>query len=418
MISHTALASTAILVLLHVPPAVAAPTLDGLEVITEGDTLVYHDTEAANVLWVTPPTTGSLRLLNQEAFFVDKKTCQNAATVSSRKANYIATIVDLEDRYFELLLSKDVTDIENKKDELWSTIEELKTAEASISYSPEMAEVGGVYSYEAASHFLDAIDSVRAKNASMTVMPITTSVTSISPSLANESGTVEIDGLFLDVGIPNSNDLVSAVDKIQIDVTVSKLAACFLNYPDVMSSSSEPFKFGFVVNYEYPFLFKQRVTAEYNLLRVYQRIEQTKKKKRFFSSKTYASVIESTELQSDLVIKIVSEQPLGPEVLLQLERQARELVLNVAITEMVAKMKEAGVPGPTGAEIAASELSSMCGPNVYCQGAAAGLRILDGMFGGSSQSSSIKQTLDHNVSYDSQVGVALPVARTISYVSN
>jgi hypothetical protein len=426
MVQWLSLSGLAILALCVYPAPIAhaSPTIQGVDAVFEGDSVLYSDTNNVNVLWVSPPTSGRLVLAKQQSTFVSKTTCDIAASILRRKGKFAVAVESVEARIIAAYEKQDNGDKSVTDDQLNKLKEEQKYfAEAleKTRFDPEMSESGGFYSYIASSGLVKAMDDVRAKNPGKTVEPIQTKVTSVIPSLSQTGtlpGVKTGDVFILPIGIPQKNQLAALADKLQIDVQLTKLGACLLAYPDVMSSSSQPFKFGFVVNYEYPFLFSRRVTAEYNLLKVYERIERSGTKGGLFSSKSYKDVIESSDLRSALNVSVISDTPLGPEMQLKLEQQARELVLNVSVSQMVGKFGEADAPGKTGAQIASEELRKVCGVNIYCQGTAAGLTILNGIFGSTSQESSFKSTLNHNVKYQSSTGETLPVSRTISYVAD
>jgi hypothetical protein len=406
------------LVIIIAGQLLAAPTIRGVNAVTEGDALVYSDSNNQNVLWVTPPSTGSLKLVSENGLFVDNNICSEIASVSKRRVAFEKQIVATTKKAFDALDRQDTGDdsvTDSYIASLWSRVDDFTTRKKAIKFDNSAYQSGGWYSYVAKSGQKALMDTVRQKNTSATVQPIQAKVTSIAFSL-RKNGVLEVkNDIVLDYGIPDTGELASPVEALQIDVNVTKLGACYLAFPEIMSTSAEPFKPSFIVNYEYPFLFAQKVTASYNLRKVYQRIETTKTKKRFFSSKTYVSVMESNELSSDLNVKVISDLPLGP-LKQQLERQAREIVLSVAISEMVGRMKTAGHIPDSGAAIAASELAKNCGPNLYCQGVGAALRVLDSSFGGNSQTSNLTQILDHKVSYTNDTGETLPVKRSLSYV--
>lgn len=403
--------------------SLSAPTIKGVEAIFEGDSQVYSDTSNENVLWVTPETSGTLTLSHNESIFVTKDTCESASTVLRRKNRFATEIEKAEAKAFKAQDELDAgTDgvTQSDVDAIWNTVDDYENRLSRIKFDDEIYKFGGLYSYIASSSLSKNLESIRSRQpAGVTVQTIQTNVTSITPSLTTSDGAAGLTSneIILKVGVPDDNDLAAIVDSIQIDVEMTKLGACLISFPDIMTAGAEPFKFGFVVNYEHPFLFSQNVSANYSLKKVYDRIEVIKKKKRLFKNKTLHSITESTELSSDLNVTVISDTPIGPELQLKLEQRARELVLNVAVTEMLAKFKEAGIDDKSGAQVAAEELQNACGPNPYCQGAAVGLKILDGIFGGSESRSELLQTLDHNVTYSSITGQALPVARSISYVA-
>lgn len=401
----------------------ASPTIQGVDAVFEGDSVLYSDSNNTNVLWVSPPSSGTLDLSKQQSTFVSKTTCDIAASILRRKARFTDSIEKAEETLLGAIdkqQSGDASITDAQIDKLKKDRRFLINSVDEIKYDPEMLESGGLYSYVASSGLAKAMDAVRAKNPGKTVEPIQTSVTSVIPSLSQSETmpALKTSEVFLTIGIPQKDQLAALADKIQIDVEVTKLGACLLAYPDVMSSSSQPFRFGFIVNYQYPFLFLRRVTAEYNLLKVYERIEKSGTKNGLFKSKSYKDVVESSDLQSALNVRVVADTALGPEEQLKIEQQARELVLNVSVGQMVGKFGEAEAPGKTGAAIASEELTKVCGVNIYCQGTAVGLKILDGIFGSTEQESSFKSTLNNDVKYESSTGETLPVQRTISYVAN
>jgi hypothetical protein len=243
-------------------------------------------------------------------------------------------------------------------------------------------------------------------------------VESIVPSLKSDNGS-QVDGsfeqFFLNIGIPEGSSLLAPVETVQIDVEVTKLAACYLQYPEIMTGNPDRFQFGFSINYSYPFLFLQSVKAQFNLLDIYERIEETRSEGGFFKSESYSSLIQSSETKKIMKVEVTSDTPLGRIELERLETSAREFVLNTAIRQMTRAANQAGKPPETGAAVAASELASTCGLNQYCAGAAAGLRVLDAIFKSSSSRSEARTRLEQEFIYDSVTGATLPVLGTVSY---
>lgn len=398
----------------------AAPTIDGVDATTVGTAQIYTDSNDSDILWVTPPSSGLLELTQDESLIADPKDCEGAAIRLERKLAFERTIFTLEEALLEATIAQASGAEGVTNEDLVARAEQidiLAARLADVQIDESLYLSAGTYSYRAVSGMNALLEEVRLANPDRTVLPIRTSVTAVVPSLTQSTTKLEDDRYILNVGVDNFGELASAEDNIQIDVQISRLAACYIKFPEIMSDNVEPFRFGFSINYEYPFLFAQRVTAEYNLSRTYQRIETIRNKRRFFSSSVHRSVVESTELASDLNVVVVSDKPLSQEVQFQLEAQAREIVLNVAVTEMIAKFAEAGTVPPSGASVAAGELSKACGTNPYCQGAGAALTILDSIFGGSTSRSELLQQLDHNVTYTNVNGETLPVHRSISYVA-
>src|SRR5262249_24018493 len=134
-----------------------------------------------------------------------------------------------------------------------------------------------------------------------------------------------------------------------------------------------------------------------------------------FSSKSWSEVTESHEVDELFKISIVFETNATQSEKEAEQKRVREYLLGSAVADMTAKIVTTGAPRKTGGAIASETLMKTCGFNAYCAGAAAGLTILNGIFGKSGSSSNLTKVLNVTRTYDSTVTQTIKIPGSMSF---
>ncbi|MGR9317263.1 hypothetical protein ACU8LZ_12520 [Rhizobium leguminosarum] len=411
-------------------PAAASPTVMGLHANNPTNANIFSDTLNASLLYVAPPTIGDLQVVKQ-SFAVDPPTCEAAASVNKTRLSEVKTIEEIGNQILSLeqLSGGLITRLANKEisqsdfDQQYKMFSDLITAKtsdklaavASISPTPTvLLQSSGYYSVVAKANWDDAVAKVSGANPTLTVNHIPTADAEVFVSVLGVDGFTPNE-LIARVDTANIKDVASVVEGLQIDVEPTKVGACFMAFPQIMGSPADAYPFGVTINYTQQFALSTVVKAQYNLKDVYSYLEKTGKSGGLFSSKSWSEVTESHDVDELFKISITFETLPTPEEKETEQRRVREYLLGSAIADMTAKVVPPGNPGQTGAAIAAQTLVKTCGFNAYCAGAAAGLTILDGIFGKSGSSSSLTKVLDVKRTYDSTVTETIKVPGSISF---
>lgn len=160
--------------------------------------------------------------------------------------------------------------------------------------------------------------------------------------------------------------------------------------------------YGLTASYDYPSAMKYEVTATYNLYRMYQLIKTQGESGGFFSSHSWSEQDEQLFFQDAFRVdwKIPHDlPPLTAEQKSAITADLRRQVMSRLAAYLVrndpgALPAVAGAPGSTGAQVLADSLGKTCPQNLYCQGASVVLNVLQAVFGASSTSQTLRQTLD------------------------
>lgn len=187
------------------------------------------------------------------------------------------------------------------------------------------------------------------------------------------------------------------------NIIINKYAACSILKNAQASSQVELLRdiansFKPTVTFLYDVQVERKVDVKYKETHLYQLIKSSQKKSRLFKSSTATSITEKSEAEKWIDVQIDSEdQRLAFEDREKLAMDIREEFLDaalkkVAVGYLTTAQAELIEPGPDGATKSAKELRENC-PHLYCQFAAIALNIGSALFGGSSATSNMKQTV-------------------------
>ena len=411
----------------------ASPTVVGLQAENSANTAsIYTDTTNQDLLWVTPPTLGRLHI-NQESIAIDESTCQSVASLHRTRRSMFAQLENYNRQIesIQLAISSIIDAVAanpgadakvSDQISFWSDLHETTIAKrdnilkllGSDSLSPHLLASAGYYSFVAKSYWDSALSTVRSRNPDKAVNPVITSGAQLNVSVVGAKG-FEANELIANVHVQNVASLSSMSEEFQIDLEPTKIGACFVKFPQLVGGESDLYAFGISINYEHPFALSTKVSATYNLKDIYDLLIKSGKTSGFFSRKSYRETIESRALTEAFMLHITFDQDVTEEQKWAEENRVKEFLLGYSVSQMTTAATEAGVPGKSGALIASEELSKVCGANAYCQGIAAALRVLDGIFGSSHSRTDVTQTLSVEKTYSSTVTETISIPRTISY---
>jgi hypothetical protein len=214
------------------------------------------------------------------------------------------------------------------------------------------------------------------------------------------------------------------------NATINLLSACPLFFPQLFGfAANDPavqpqnVKFGLIVSYEYPSLFKYSVETNYNLSRMYEVIKTQGKKGGLFSSKSWSDTQEREAFKDSFEVSwssqdtnlVTDEQKAGIET--DLRRQAMARLSNYVLMSKNTIPKVDSPPDlpNTGAMILSNSLSKNCSFVFSCKAASIGLDFLSAVFGSSEMSENLKQELNVNIKDRYSNGQVLMQTRVTSY---
>jgi hypothetical protein len=414
----------------------ASPTVVGLDGANPNpDSSLFTDTTNRNLLWVTPPRTGALKV-SQKSLAVDEATCRSVAAINARRLARLSTGRALQEQQTAIENYRNAV-INQAMRESWSAdrlsadmlkLDQLVTdvsnrirshdSQAGDDKAPSyLYESAGYYSFVAQADWAGAVTKVKSSySTAYTVNAIPTTDVSVFVSVIGADG-FKPNELVARTNIGNFANLSSVVDGLQVDVEPTKIGACFINFPQVMGGEAAAFPFGMSINYTYNMAITTKVTASYNLRDIYTYVSRSGKSGGFFSSRSWKEVTESRDVDELFHLKIEFEHNATPAEEEAERFRVKEYLLGYAISDMVKRSVPDGPLGKTGALVASETLMKTCGANAYCAGAAAGLAVLDGIFGKNSTSTTLTQSLDVTRTYDSGVTKAVPINAAISFTT-
>ncbi|QQF06236.1 hypothetical protein [Sinorhizobium meliloti] len=411
----------------------ASPTVRGLSAQDPSEeTDIYTDTGNPSLLYVTPPKQGTISV-TRNSLAVDEATCRTVASMNEIRSSEQATKEALKrqeaaiEQYrasiLESLMKEGKTATEMAQElaafdapmaDIKERLRELDTQIQASAVPSYLLESAGYYAFVATAPWAVAISEIQAANPAVVVNRIPTENAKVFVSVLEADG-FQPNELIAAVNAGNISDVASVVEGIQIDVEPTKIGACFIKFPHILNAEVDAYPFGITMNYTHKIAVTTTVRASYNLRDVYTYLEKTGRRGGLFSTKSWSEVIEDRQIDEVFNLKIEFEQDVGPEAEEVERKRVREYMLGHAVADMTGRLVPAGDPGQSGAAVAAETLAKTCGFNAYCAGVAAGLTILDGIFGRSGSSSSLTQALDVIRTYDSTVTEAVEIPGTISF---
>lgn len=187
-------------------------------------------------------------------------------------------------------------------------------------------------------------------------------------------------------------------ESLTTNVVLSLVGACPMAHPEYFDLGQVPLSemsYGLIISYDYQTIFKMKALVKYNMYKMYQKIVSSGSSGGFFSSRSWSNVEEKNIFQDSFTVKWDDrENTVSAEEKEDREQEMRHAVLLRLATQALpetpsrVELLQALAPGPHGAVVLADALTKTCGFNVYCQGGAVVMRVLDAIFGSSSSSSS------------------------------
>lgn len=224
-----------------------------------------------------------------------------------------------------------------------------------------------------------------------------------------------INGLkFQPFGEERTLEMSSLPSHLSGSIRMSLMGGCPLRYSNFLQqdglvpneSTPDNYNFAISATYSYPAAYKLKMTASYNLYKMYEKIVQSSSRGGFFSSRSHTSVVENKIDRDAFNIDWDVEDPDSKYSESERQKIASELkqeLIGRVLGAMAQPIfqgvppKDASVapPGEHGAIVLAKGLENTCGAaSVWCTGGAWLLRGLDAVFGSNKASSYYKATHD------------------------
>lgn len=181
-------------------------------------------------------------------------------------------------------------------------------------------------------------------------------------------------------------------------------------------------RYGLSASYEYDMAFSFAVEASYNLFKVYEKIAKYGTKGGFFTSKSYADVVESQFDEDTFSFKVTSDESLPAKTIAKIRTEIKKELINRVLTMTASPMmtdkpaiKVPGVPPKRGAIVMAEGLNKVCGFNIYCQVGSWVLRIGDSIWGSSEAETTFKREWDRSAKEIWSQNTVSPRQATITF---
>ncbi|WP_413560790.1 hypothetical protein [Bdellovibrio sp. HCB209] len=222
------------------------------------------------------------------------------------------------------------------------------------------------------------------------------------PDMGADSSTLPLIRDFSINGI-NRRDLANsptatAGGSLVAEIAVTKVAACFLKFPNLFGKDDTP-KYTVSTVYDIPRSFSFHVKAKINYWNVYKYLNEKGSKGGFFSSSSYNRTLEEDWGGSAFTIDWQSEDPESKltdeqrfRMTMEIKSYLAENIANIIGQKMGLKITQADAAGENGAAATAKALEKV--PNPKAQMAALALKALNAIFGSSSQSTQYEQRLN------------------------
>ncbi len=252
------------------------------------------------------------------------------------------------------------------------------------------------------------ITQLRADNPGINFSQMKTKNVLLTPAVKNSQLQAGESIIRLEIPGVIENDIVRYADypaSLTATTVLSLYGACPIEHPDYFDmEKNSATTFGLVITYDYETVFDVKATAVYNMYKMYQKIVASSSDGGLFSSRTSTSVEEKNVFQDSFVVEWDDrENTVSKEDRQQLSNDMHDSVmLRLATLALPNSPQTAGIlpalqPGQHGAIVLAEGLTKMCGFNIYCQGGAIALNVLDAIFGSSSSTTSYTNIQDIEV---------------------
>jgi len=192
---------------------------------------------------------------------------------------------------------------------------------------------------------------------------------------------------------PNAGAVIMG-DALSGQIVLNYAGACpFVKngkMPEDISASEVDTYLAANFQYKYSLQSLRKYRASYNLSSIFKHIQESHSKGGLFSSST-SNTLTETSLSSDEFNLVMESDQASFEFESTLRTEVKTELINRVLREMAGltgqpTMPSLTAPPPRGSVVAANELQKV--PNIYAQIGAAGLRVLDSIFGNSTASAS------------------------------
>lgn len=384
---------------------------------------ILADNENARQLWVVPPTQGTIGSYSAQ-LAVTRIQCQTLYSAMEEQGEIQVTLRTLRARKRSLVLSFDEananeTEIAEHRRRLAALEEMIEEQQHDVDafFAQQGSTIGGTVSVLYDTSWDEDVARIRALNPNFTVEPIRTANLRFAFVLPDSrAGGAAVEDLPLIRAFTvngRSVDTAAAAgagpmaDHIQVDISLSRLGACYLKYYDLFGVDQEP-KFSLTAFFDHPIAYRSSVDATYNYRSIYRYLSESGSSGGLFDSSSYSRTMESNWGNAAIDFHWQQTDPdnrMTADERLQLERAIKEDLL-ASVGRLAAERPEVAAiapsaPGAHGAVVIAEGLERGCGPNPKCMAAALGFRALDAIFGSSSSSSEVERTVNLTGSYRS-----------------
>jgi hypothetical protein len=329
-----------------------------------------------------------------------------------------------------------VRSIQDNIDNLNSNLSKVKKDLAELyvdfnrMFDAHAAREGGRVSIDYSSGWSSNVERLRQDNPNLNFEKIITKNTNIKMSAFTKDNLIpkgSIIGFELSGIVASSNlNLEAFPENLTGNVVLNLLGTCPILYPQLFNLKSvDPIRdmsYGLTASYEFPTRVKFELTAEYNLKRVYELIKRQGTRGGFFNSSTWSDQQENEFFKDVFTVKwkdqddksqMSYEKRSAIEADLRkqmLSRLASFLIMNDQSNKLTNMLD---VP-KTGSMVLSNSLVQVCPTNIYCQGSAIVLNVLQAIFGSSEMSQSLFQKTDVNMveNYSSERVVMQPMMVT------
>lgn len=247
----------------------------------------------------------------------------------------------------------------------------------------------------------DNVTALREANPGFNIQKIKTQNAQLMTELSGLEN-VDAGSAILGMPLPGFKDGLAKYpaypESLTTNVVLSLVGACPMAHPEYFDLGQVPLaemSYGMIITYDYQTIFKMKASVKYNMYKMYQKIVSSGSRGGLFSSRSWSNVEEKNIFQDSFIVKWDDRENSVPqEEKEEREKEMRHAVLLRLATQAIpdspsrVELLQAVAPGPHGAIVLADALTKTCGFNVYCQGGAIVMRVLDAIFGSSSTSSS------------------------------
>jgi hypothetical protein len=329
-----------------------------------------------------------------------------------------------------------VRSIQDNIDNLNSNLSKVKKDLAELyvdfnrMFDAHAAREGGRVSIDYSSGWSSNVDRLAQDNPNLSFEKITTKNANIKMSAYTKDNLIpkgSVIGFELSgIAAASNLNLEAFPENLTGNVVLNLLGVCPILHPQLFNLKSlDPLRdmnYGLTASYEFPSRLKFELTAEYNLKRVYELIKRQGTSGGFFSSSTWSDQQENEFFKDVFSVKWKDQDEksqMSFEKRFAIEADLRKQMLSrlasfLIMNDQSNKLTNLLDLPKTGSMVLSNSLVQVCPTNIYCQGSALVINILQAIFGSSEMSQSLLQKTDVNMveNYSSERVVMQPMLVT------